>query len=220
MTLHCVFDFDGTLMDTTEDIARALNYMRRERDLAELPEQAIRRAIGHGAEKLFAERLSETGESPEELLAEFRTIYRDRCTENLNPFPGMEPFLRELADDNTAIVTNKPKDLADRMLEAAGWSDWFDPIFGKDSLPESKPEPLPLKEVARRWSVPSDRLIMIGDSWSDVEAGKRIGAVTVGCDFGMGEDGSPARFEPDYLVRDVEELRNRLQTIRTSMDNG
>lgn len=212
--LPLVFDFDGTLVDSSIDIARAVNRMRGDRDLEELPRDTIRGHIGHGALSLFKQTLpdAETMED-HRLVEEFRDHYHPICTDNIRPFPGIDRLCREVGDNRAAIVTNKPEPLTRRILRELEWEDSFYPILGRDTLEEHKPDPLPLRYVARKWELDPNDLIMVGDSWSDVEAGRRAGAITVGCQFGMGPESSPAEADPDHLVEDAQQLRDLLTSI-------
>jgi 2-phosphoglycolate phosphatase len=213
-----IFDFDGTLIDSTRDITRALNDVFEKQDQPTVTEAEVKEGIGHGARELVEHLLgvSPSDETLERMVEEFRVHYQSRCTESITPYGGIKPLLESLEGPPRAIVTNKPYDMTASILRELDWSDRFEPVYGADSHSEMKPSPEPLHAVQSAWEEPVDQTVMIGDNWTDVVAGQRAGMVTVACEYGFGDTGRLRDQSPDHVARTPEELHSILDELRTT----
>lgn len=205
---YVCFDFDGTLIDSRDDIAGAVNELRDRYDLDPLSVETVTAAIGGGAWVLIDETFPDSLEpSTEELLEEFRPIYRSICADNVRPYDGVTELIHSLRNDRLGIVTNKPLDMTEKIIDRLGWNPHFSPVFGADSFERMKPDPTPLKAVVEDWGIEPDQLTMIGDSWTDIKAGNDLGCRTVACLYGLGKSEETLAETPDATVNSVPELR-------------
>lgn len=182
-----IFDFDGTLADTWRDIATGLNRTLREAGLEEATGPEVRHWVGRGARNLIARAIDDDDAARVDgLYQRFRVHYGECCLDSTALYPGMAAALDALAPRHRlAILSNKPQLFLDRIAAGLGIAERFAVVVGGDALPVSKPDPATVAHVVARLGGVAGRVWMIGDSAVDVEAGRRFGARTVGCAWGL-----------------------------------
>lgn len=213
MKFSCLlFDLDGTLVDSRADITNSVNLTLSEIGRTSLPDETVRLFIGEGVRLLLERALDATqvGEPSaaevEMALQVFQRQYRTHLFDQTRLYPEVAETLNRLQTWPKALVTNKPFAFAQPLLDGLGLTEHFQVIFGGDSLPERKPSPLMLLEAARRCAVAPEQCLMIGDSWIDMEAGKKAGMQTVGYVGGFRGRAELEKAGADYLINDFGEL--------------
>jgi phosphoglycolate phosphatase len=210
------FDLDGTLADTSPDIAAALNLMLGDLGRPALAPERVRTLIGDGAKSLIRKALAETGAASEALVEQGYPIYLERYGANVCDgtirYPGVERALDALAARGVkaAICTNKPEILTRKLLAALGWTDRFAALVGGDSLPWRKPDPRPLLELRIRAG--GGPMAFVGDSTIDAETARAAGVPFVAVSFGFSD--WPAReLGADAVIDDYAELIGALEAL-------
>ena len=171
-----LFDLDGTLLDTADDLGAALNTVLRNHQHPEVSRDIYRPAASNGAAALLAAGFKESwAQQPQEqLLQELVTQYAANIATHTQCFVGIEQLL--IALDNKAIpwgiMTNKPGFLTDPLVKAIPALKNARIVISGDTLAESKPSPLPLLYCAEQMSVDPSRCLYIGDAQRDIQAGK------------------------------------------------
>jgi phosphoglycolate phosphatase len=122
----------------------------------------------------------------------------------------MASLVDSLSGRSCGIVTNKPTDMTRSILDHLGWIGRFDPVFGEDAFDRTKPDPKPIQALFESWDSDPSKLVVVGDSWSDIRAGHRIGATTVGCLYGFGKTTALLEEKPDYTVESAKALKDLL----------
>jgi phosphoglycolate phosphatase len=178
-----VIDLDGTLLDTAPDIAEAAQRMLRDLGMAPVDLAKIRSFIGNGIANLVKRAL--TGEmhgKPDATLFEralplFQQHYAAVLTHATRLYPGALEGVQALCEAGFALacVTNKAEVFTLPLLEAMGLKDAFQLILSGDSLPQKKPDPLPLLHAAGFFGCRPDEMLMIGDSLNDALAANAAG---------------------------------------------
>ena len=168
-----LFDLDGTLLNTTPDIAHAVNIARAEYALPPLTEKEVEQGVGRGAMALmratfppsFHERITEVRET-------FARAYQAAVCVNTHPYSHAIDLLHmiRLNGAKVGLITNKPERFAIPLLNALGMSQLFDLQLYGDSLPEKKPSPLPLINAMKQLQVSPEHCIYVGDTEVDAEA--------------------------------------------------
>jgi len=186
-----LFDLDGTLVDSSEDITSAVNRALRRLALPELPPGRIAGFVGSGVQKLVARTLQavqESGADPA-LVRSLTEAYLDEYGRHLldrtRLYEGVAETLEALAWADMAVVTNKPERFSREILEGLGAARHFSHILGGDSLDARKPDPAPLLEVMKRCRAGAAETVMVGDSAVDVKAGKAASVLTCGIAAGL-----------------------------------
>lgn len=211
-----LFDLDGTLLDTADDIAEALNRTLGEYGWEPIEASEVRRMIGRGSpvliERAAASRsraLDEAGKAA--MLERFFHHYGflEQSGElKAGPYPGAAQCLRALheAGLRTAVVTNKHERFATGLLKALGLREWVDCVVGGDSCPRRKPDPAPLVFACEQLGVTPERAIMVGDSTNDVQAARGAGIAVICVPYGYNEGEDPRQLPCDAFVESLADL--------------
>ncbi|HNY29635.1 MAG TPA: HAD family hydrolase [Fibrobacteria bacterium] len=197
-----VYDLDGTLLETLEDLARAIDvaFQGRGHGRVELPR--VKASIGDGARSLV-QRLLPAGCDESELdavLEAFRIAYLEVCCESSCWLPGAREFVEaraaEVPGRLQAILTNKPQAPTDRLVRHLGMDRWIARAIGGDTSLGKKPQTGGLRELMRWAGVPPERTLMIGDGPADLLVARDSGVDAVLLTTGYGQphetEGLPA----------------------------
>jgi phosphoglycolate phosphatase len=198
------FDLDGTLIDSRADLATAINGMRREYGLPELPAGRVAGFVGEGLRLLVQRALPEGFARLEEAVACARRHYREHLLDRTVLYPGVSEALSQLAEQGwrLAVVTNKPSDFVRPILDGLGVGHRFGALVGGGDTAAFKPDPAPLRLAAERLGLASlDGCWVAGDHFTDLEAGRRLGLLRCYCRYGFGDPrGEPYDLAVDSLV--------------------
>jgi len=204
-----IFDLDGTLADTGRDLADAVNHTRAHFDLPALPDLLVYSNVGRGVEHLLRQSLPrESSEHFQEVMQVFLTRYESHLLDATVLYPDVHKMLNYFRDKKRVVVSNKMHRLTVGVLRGLGVETLFDAILGGDSAMEKKPHPALLNDVLRRFDVPRDRAVIVGDGDTDMEAGKRAGIVTCGVTYGLGDREKLLAAQPDFIIDNLSELLN------------
>jgi phosphoglycolate phosphatase len=203
-----VFDFDGTLADTWRDIATALNRTLREAGLEEVDGPDVRFWIGDGVRTLLARAVPQLEPSQSDLLfSRFLEHYARCCLDTTKAYPGVLGCIEALAPLPLAVASNKPTRFLEQVMGGLDLRRHFRVVLGGDALSVRKPDPGVLLHVAREvGAIDPGEIWMVGDSRIDVDAGRAVGAVTVGCAWGLRGREELEAAGVDHLVEDPAEI--------------
>ena len=198
-----LFDVDGTLMDSANDICGAIETVLASRGRTGVSRDFLRRYIG----KHLLEEFLDMGFAPEEIdlmIAEYRQIYPARKHAETSVYPGVSETLTRLGGrKSTATTKGTPTTRA--VLEQFGLINHFDHVQGTDGFP-AKPEPDVLLKSVEILGVRAGDCLFIGDSATDMEAGRRAGMHTCAVKWGYGDLEEMARWEPDFWIEAPHQL--------------
>jgi 2-phosphoglycolate phosphatase len=214
-----VFDMDGTLVDSRQDIVAAVNHALACTGREALAAQIVTQYIGDGARWLCARSAGVPDDSPEldRLVDLFKEHYLQHPVDFTRLMPGAGEALARLArmpDMALGICTNKHRATTEAILSALGLREHFGAIAAGSDLPEQKPAPGPLLFVAKALRVPPEAVVMVGDMYHDVECARRAGARAVGVAGGYGPRARLLEAGPDILLESLFELPDVVQTWR------
>lgn len=223
MAKAVALDLDGTLLDTLPDIAEAANRMLSDLGRPRADLMTVRNYIGDGIPRL-AKRLL-TGQrngEPDSALFEralplLERHYQDTFTLTTQPFPGVLEGLERMrsAGLRLACVTNKAIGFSAPLLEATGLRRHIELVIGGDSLPTKKPDPGPLLHVAACFSVPAERMLVVGDSDNDSRAGRAAGCPVLLVSYGYTGERDVRELDADAIVIDLVEASSLIQTVQS-----
>ena len=176
-----IFDLDGTLLDTVEEIAASMNDMLSEFDLPNVTLDQAKNWVGKGAPH-FLNQVMEYHQLKidvgyDELLQRFYHYYERRSGTGSSLYPGVMEVLEALygSDYNLSVVTNKFKRGADKVLQSHKIDHLFDDIIGGDSFEHKKPDPIAVHYLMKKHGVQPEQVLFIGDSTTDVSTAKNAG---------------------------------------------
>jgi phosphoglycolate phosphatase len=185
-----LFDLDGTLLDTIEDIAYAANRVLAWRGLPIRPMDAYRAAVGNGARQLMERVLPEINRDPgtiEKCFAAFLKEYGEHWNVNTRPYPGVPEMLDALQARGLkmAVLSNKPADFTRKCVYGM-LSKWkFDPVIGAEGGVPAKPDPAGALDIAKRLGIPPEGFVYLGDSGVDMKTANAAGMFAVGALWGF-----------------------------------
>ena len=203
-----IIDLDGTMLDTVPDFELALNGMRAELGLAPIGVETIKPMIGKGSEKLIRDVLALDFPAARidavfiEAMAAYQRHYLAINGQQSTLFPHVLEGLQALKDLGLrlACVTNKPIAFTRPLLARFGLAPFFEIVYGGDSLPRKKPDPLPLQQVCRDFGLDPAEVVAIGDSSNDAEAARAAGCFVLTVPYGYNHGKSVQTINSDGIV--------------------
>ncbi|ODA43283.1 Phosphoglycolate phosphatase [Thermodesulfovibrio sp. N1] len=191
MTIELIiFDLDGTLVDSCEDIKNALNYCLKLRGLEGFSQDEVRKMVGEGVKRLIEQAIEKRGAKKdllEELLNCFVSYYSNNIAVYTKPYPEVSDILDKLYDIKKAVISNKLSFLTIKTLEKLNLLHYFDFVAGSDTFSQQKPSPVPILETMKKFNVSQENTLIVGDSNIDIETGKSAGIKTVAVTYGYRE---------------------------------
>ncbi len=185
-----IFDLDGTLVHTIEDISGAANKMFEKHGLPTHDVSHYLKWIGNGAVK-FIEKALTTDVEEKQLMAyvaEFKEIYGQNLHHKSKVYDGIPDVLDELESRSIklSILSNKPHRLT-RIVSDYYLSKWpFNPVFGQRETVPRKPDPSAAIEISKIMGLDPERILFIGDSDNDILTAMAAGMVPLGVSWGYG----------------------------------
>lgn len=204
-----VFDLDGTLVDSTRDLAAATNAALGQvaPDREPLPVETVQAFVGNGARVLIERTLDHAGVamSPDEVLPVFLECYERCLLDTTRAYPGIPEALAALEGPALAVLTNKPGPLARKLLEGLGLAPRFARIWGPDDTTARKPAPDGLLGLIDGLGATRETTWMIGDSPIDARTARAAGVRVAGVTWGLAPE-ALADERPDRRIDDAREL--------------
>ncbi len=209
-----LIDLDGTLIDSVPDLAFCVDETLRHIGREPAGETRVRQWVGNGVERLVKRALTGTldGEPEPDAFAraypEFLRLYADNTSKRSRLYPGVREGLDRLkaAGFPLGCVTNKAARFTEPLLRDLGVYDDFALVVSGDTLPRSKPDPLPLLHAARFFGVAPGDALMVGDSVSDVKAARAAGFRIVCMSYGYNHGEDIRTYDPDAVIDSLTEL--------------
>ena len=208
-----IFDLDGTLVDTAPDFKNSINYMLNELNESEVSLEEIRNWVGYGARELIRRTVVDKNiphdeNRIEEMLKIFLLHYTHNIDDDSVLFNNVKNVLEFLKNNGIklAVCTNKMERLSNILLEKLNVLHMFDYLVGGDSLSKSKPDPFPLLNICEKLNTEISDSIMIGDSVTDLNAGKGAGMPVVLVSYGY-TDNKDIYNEADLVINDFSQLK-------------
>ena len=219
------FDLDGTLLDTSATLTRAVNHALAQGGRAPLHIDEVKPMIGGGAKRMLEHGLARSGPVDE---AEFKQLYRtmldfygQNVSEGSIPYPGLLDALDRLQADGVklAVVTNKFESFARQLLSDVGLIDRFPVLLGGDSLGKgnAKPSAAPIHAMIERHG--GGRAVFLGDSVYDTMAARNAGVPSIAVSFGF-LLGTVEELEADAVIDHYEELIPTLERLGATLPVG
>lgn len=200
-----LFDIDGTLLDSAEDICSAIHEVLMANGSHPVTFEYLKSFVGLHLNECFREALPQfTMEQSEELIRQYRTIYLGRAHQRTRVYPGVAEGLAALGG-RKSTATTKGSVTTRAVLEQFGLLSQFDHVQGTDGFP-CKPAPDVIFTALHALGARPADCLFVGDSPADMEAGRRAGVKICAVTYGYGKREDLARFEPDYWVGDLREL--------------
>jgi phosphoglycolate phosphatase len=207
-----VFDLDGTLADTAQDLVTTLNLILVREGLQAIPLASARQLIGQGVRALLQRGFATQGRSISAsrldiLFEEFLDHYGRHIADETRLYPGVEAALDRLSRKGhlLAVCTNKTETLSRDLLAALSIAERFAAICGRDTFPFCKPDPRHLRETVKLAGGSASLAIMVGDSKTDIDTARAAELPVIAVPFGY-TDIPVAELGPDSIIAHFDEI--------------
>ena len=220
-----IIDLDGTMLDTVPDFELALNGMRADFKLAPIGQDVIKPMVGKGSEKLIRDVLALDYEPEridavfDEAMASYQRHYLAINGERSVLYAGVIEGLQAMRAMGLrlACVTNKPVAVATPLLAQKGLAPYFELLYGGDSFPKKKPDPMPLLQVCSDFDLAPPSVVAIGDSSNDAEAARAARCYVLTVPYGYNHGRPVQSIDSDGIVNS---LLDAAELIRAHNSNA
>lgn len=206
-----IFDLDGTLLNTLDDISISVNYALNKNNLNTVTKDEIKYMIGNGVDLLIKRAIKDNLEKFNDVKDDYLKYYHENCKVNTRPYDGIIEELMKLKKDNIkiAVFSNKPDNDTNKMI-AKYFPNTFDVVLGKKDCNRIKPYPDGVLEIKKKLDIQTNG-IFIGDSDVDIETGKNAHMKTIGVLWGFRneqylKEADAIIAEPNELYKIIKEL--------------
>lgn len=186
-----LWDLDGTLIDTLEDLAEAVNHALKLRGLSLHGVDEYRKMVGHGVRNLVKQALEASAQEindqlVDEALADFKEYYQAHIDVHTRPYPGMPELLTELQDKGIkmAVASNKFQEGTEYLIKEFFPDIQFVAILGNRPGYPLKPEPAIVEEVLSKGNIGPEDAVMVGDSPTDMRTAANGGIEAIAVSWG------------------------------------
>lgn len=183
-----IFDLDGTILDTLEDLTESVNYALVDSGFPKRSLDEVRTFVGNGILKLIqrAVPLGTADKDVDKVYDTFKDYYKEHCADKTKPYAGILQLLSDLRKQGckTAVVSNKA-DFAVRILCEKYFDGLFDMVLGARDGVRKKPYPDAVLEVLERMEVQKSEAVYIGDSEVDIDTANNAGLSCISVDWGF-----------------------------------
>lgn len=208
---HVIFDLDGTILNTIEDLARACNHVCEQRGWPTFSIDSYRYKVGNGMLKLVERFMPAEYAGDERMFsqafAEFRSYYDEHKEDHTAPYPGISTMLDALREEGVtlAVLTNKDHAAAAPLVQRY-FGDRFSLVQGCTAAFPPKPAaPVTLHVLAQLGVKPSN-VLYVGDSNVDVQTGHNAGLAVAGVTWGFRGRAELEAEEADFIAEQPEDI--------------
>ena len=208
-----IFDLDGTILDTLNDLANAVNYALEQHGYPTRSVEEIRIFVGNGVANLISRAVPEgTGEAERAaVLADFKARYREHVNDLTRPYPGIPELLKALRDAGVKVGINSNKfDAALQNLCRIHFDGLYDLAAGECETTPKKPDPTAAQRIMAELGTSPERTVYIGDSAVDLQTAKNAGTAGAWVSWGFRRREEMQGCEAANTFDSVEELRSFL----------
>ena len=203
-----LFDLDGTLLDTLDDIADSANRALGIFGYPARPADAYRYFVGNGVDKLMLRIIPAEAQTPEKIAAvkkEYVEWYKDHSLDRTRPYGGVTEMLGSLKSLplKLAVVSNKPDADSKFTVSRSFAADLFDVVSGGQSGVPLKPDPAIALTILESFGVSPREAVMVGDTSVDISTAKNAGCVSVGAAWGFRPEEAE---DADFVISHPSEL--------------
>lgn len=206
-----LFDLDGTLVNSLNDLATAINYTRRHFSLPERTLAEVNSFIGDGLLNLIQRAFADlpSGLDIQQPIQVYSDYYQQHLLDTTLLYPGVKETLPVLSQDwLLGVVTNKPQPEASKICAQLGIAEYFALIIGGDTTANIKPHPEPLLLALRQTGADHKRAWMVGDHYTDMAAAAAASFQACFCAYGLGQ---MRQERADVIINSFSELLNVLK---------
>jgi len=214
-----IFDLDGTLLDTLEDIAETVNLVLTQNQFPPHPQKRYKLMVGLGMENLLENALPETARDPETLnrvVAQATELYSRSWKNHTHPYPGIQELLAALKalGLKLAVLSNKPQRFTQANVDSLLPAETFDLVLGAvDDIPK-KPAPDGALKIASELGLAPGHILYVGDSGTDMRTAKAAGMFAVGVTWGFRSEQELRENGADAVISRPDQVLGLIQAAK------
>lgn len=205
-----IFDLDGTLIDSLDDIADAANSTLAFFNMPTHPRDSYRLFVGNGVQVLLQRAMptEHRKHHEDEIIKVFKDCYKRHLNRKTAPYDGIAAVLNRLAQQQVklAVLSNKPDEFVRSCTDTYFPDISFAAAYGQRLGTPQKPDPYAAIKIAEELHVSPDRCAFVGDSSVDMETGKAAGMFCIGVSWGFRESDELLTAGADVIIDLPEEL--------------
>lgn len=207
----CIFDMDGTVVNTINTIAYFANGAMQKYGLPSIPTDKYKILVGNGAKILVERMLKEVGAADEnfaDVFEYYNTTYDNDFMYLTEPYDGIINMLNELktAGIKTAILSNKPDVTAKKVSDSLFGNELIDLCYGAREGKALKPDPESVIEIINLFGVKKEECLYIGDTATDIKTAKNAGLFSVGVLWGFRDEKELREAGSDVIISDPQKI--------------
>lgn len=218
-----IIDLDGTLIDTAPDLAASANAMLEELGMGVYDRETSTTWIGNGISRFVKRALTgELNGEPDKALYDraypiLLRHYAERVSRESRPYPGVREGMEQLqaAGFELACITNKAEAFTRPLLQDLSLADYFKLVLSGDSLPQRKPDPLPLLHACEIFGVTPAQGVLVGDSANDTEAARAAGMPVICVTYGYNRGLDVRTLGPVAVIESLTELPRHIRLLES-----
>lgn len=220
MIKACIFDCDGTLLDTLVSIASNANKALKDYGFQEIPTEEYKHMVGDGARVLIQRCLRRAGDLEclqfEPVYQRYREYFKEGCLYRVIPYEGIQDLIEELKTRGIrrAVLSNKPHEQTLSVISATFDEGDFDVVLGLKKDGKKKPDPAGALEIAGILGVKPEECLYIGDTDTDMQTGNGAGMHTVGVLWGFRDREELEKNHGEFIVErpcEIGKIAERLE---------
>lgn len=218
-----IFDLDGTLIDSLEDLADSVNLMLESYGFPTHEVEKYRYFVGNGSMKLIERTLPKeqaaSAEFVEEALAKYKAIYKEHLLRKTHPYQGVQELLADLKKRRIplAVCTNKHNDAALTIVKMLFGQNTFDEVIGGRIGHPKKPDPSVPLEIAAALGAKPEEVAYLGDTSVDMETAVRAGFLPIGVLWGFRPEKELIESGAKVLLKKPSELLEKVDIAACSV---
>ena len=204
-------DLDGTLVDSSEDLAASVNHALISLGFSTLSIETVKTFVGDGVSMLIKRALGDRAKDYYiEAMELFTDYYQRHLLDKTTLYPDVLAFLDYFQKKKKVILTNKKKSFTLNIVNSLHIKDYFLDVLGEDSAPFKKPDPLLLQFIMEKWQTDPERTIVIGDGPNDIILAQKAGAISCALLNGITAREKLLELSPDICCESLSDLKDRI----------
>ncbi|WP_136480810.1 HAD family hydrolase [Cognatitamlana onchidii] len=205
-----IFDLDGTLVNSIEDIADAMNTVLKGYNYPTHDYKTYKNFVGSGVKSLVIKALPEAHSHEEQINKchkAMMTVYKDQCTQKTKPYEGIKDLLEELRirELKMSVLSNKADALTKKVV-ASIFPDYFNPVLGLKIEAHKKPNPIAALEICNTLGISPEEAIYVGDTGIDIQTAKNANMLAVGVPWGFRDREELLECGADLILEQPKDL--------------
>lgn len=212
----CIFDLDGTLLNTLEALNYTVNLVMEHFGYGPVDEAHMKKFVGDGYKMLLERALKFSGDEDLVHFEESQGVYMEQFAKhsmhNVRPYDGIPELLKGLKDRGIkiAVLSNKPHKQTVENIDTVFGKGYFDFVAGERPDIPRKPDPAGVHQILEEFGAKPEECLYFGDTNTDMKTGLGAGVITVGVTWGFRDREELESYHPQYVIDEAREVFEKI----------